>query len=50
MIYKLLFILIIHHDFDAKQMNIIIAFLNVKLKKRNIFIEFFEKYKNSKYV
>ena len=40
----------IYHDLNIEQMNIIIIFLNVIFKKRNIFIEFSKDFENSDYV
>ena len=50
MTYKIIFVIIAHHDLNVEQMNIIIIFLNVIFKKRNIFIEFSEEFENFDYV
>ena len=50
MTYKLLFAMIAHHDLDAEQMDIVTAFLNARLKERNIFIEPPESYEDPEYV
>ena len=50
MTYKILFVMMIHHDLKIEQMKIVIVFLNAVFKERNIFIEFSKNYENSNYV
>ena len=48
MLYKILFVIIVKHDFETKQMNIVTIFLNALLKKI-IYIESSKNYEKSKY-
>ena len=50
MTYKIIFVMIVHHDLNVEQMNIITIFLNVIFKKRNIFIEFSKNFEDTDYV
>ena len=50
MTYKIIFIIIAHHNLNVEQMNIITFFLNVIFKKRNVFIEFSSNFEISDYV
>ena len=50
MTYKVLFVMMTHHDLKIEQMNIVIAFFNVVFKERNIFIESSKNYEDFDYV
>ena len=47
MSFKILFAIMIYYDLNYKQMNVIIAFLNLLLKKM-IYVKQFKEYKKKK--